>query len=248
MAPRFHAGRPWRRVAELFSWVLLRAPCERKPIKPSVNIQQLYSLFGTRFRARRMRAFAQALQPSDSATILDIGGYPATWTDFPHQPSVTTLNLHSVDFVQTPHLPPIRTTVGDGCKLDYADAYFDIVFSNSVIEHVGSFERQQAFASEARRVGRALWIQTPAKEFFIEPHLLAPFVHFLPVTFQRRLIRHVTPWGIITKPSPAEVESFLQEVRLISFTEMQRLFPDCRIHRETVFGFTKSYVAIRQRA
>jgi hypothetical protein len=130
------------------------------------------------------------MQPADDCTILDIGGYPGTWKDFPHKPSVTTLNLHPVDFVQTPDLPPIRTRVGDGCKLDYADASFDIVFSNSVIEHLSSFERQQAFASEARRVGRALWIQTPAKEFFIEPHLLAPFIHYFPLTGGR-----LTAWS-----------------------------------------------------
>ena len=93
-----------------------------------------------------------------------------------------------------------------------------------------------------------LWIQTPAKEFFIEPHLLTPFIHFLPVSFQRRLIRRFTTWGIVTKPSPSQVESFLQEVRLISFAEMRQLFPDCHIHRDTAFGFTKSYVAIRQHA
>ena len=213
-----------------------------------MNIHRLYSLAGARFRAKRMRNFARIMQPADGCTILDIGGYPGTWKDFPHKPSVTTLNLHPVDFVQTPDLPPIRTRVGDGCKLDYADASFDIVFSNSVIEHLSSFERQQAFASEARRVGRALWIQTPAKEFFIEPHLLAPFIHYFPVSFQRRLIRHFTIWGLVTKPSPAAIESFLQEVRLISLAEMQQLFPDCKIHRETIFGFTKSYVAIRERA
>jgi hypothetical protein len=122
------------------------------------------------------------------------------------------------------------------------------VFSNSVIEHLSSFDRQMAFACEARRVGRKLWIQTPAKEFFVEPHLLAPFVHFLPVSLQRRVIRRFTVWGIMTKPSPAQVEAFLQEVRLLSFAEMQQLFPDCEIRREVAFGFTKSYVAVRQGA
>jgi hypothetical protein len=69
-----------------------------------------------------------------------------------------------------------------------------------------------------------------------------------PLSFQRKLIRHFTIWGLVTKPSPAAIESFLQEVRLISLAEMQQLFPDCKIHRETIFGFTKSYVAIRERA
>ena len=213
-----------------------------------MNIHRLYSFFGSRFRARRMEAFAQTLQPSDDSTILDIGGYPGTWSHFPRKPSIVTLNLHGVDFVQTADFPPIQTAIGDGCRLGYADASFDIVFSNSVIEHLSSFERQKAFANEARRVGRSLWIQTPAKEFFFEPHLLTPFIHFLPVSFQRRLIRRFTTWGIVTRPSPAEVESFLEEVRLLSFAEIQQLFPDCKIQRETVLGLTKSYIAIREGA
>lgn len=213
-----------------------------------MNIHRFYSFFGRRFRAKRLRFFAQTLHPKDGDTILDVGGLPATWARFPYKPTITTLNLHAVDFVQTPDLPPIQPVVGDGCKLDYADASFDIVFSNSVIEHLGSFANQQAFAGEARRVGRKLWIQTPAKGFFIEPHLLAPFIHYFPVAIQRRLIRRFTLWGLTTKPSPAQVQAFLEEVRLLSFAEMRQLFPDCEIHRETVLGFTKSYVAIRRNA
>ena len=192
-----------------------------------------------------MRTFARVLQPSESTNILDVGGALGTWADFPRKSPVTLLNVGPVDFVQTPRFPPIQTIVGDGCKLGYPDASFEIIFSNSVIEHVGTFERQKAFASEARRVGGKLWIQTPAKEFFIEPHLLTPFIHFLSASFQRRLIRHFTTWGIVTKPTSAQIESFLKEVRLISFREMQQLFPDCEIYRERAFGFTKSYIAIR---
>jgi hypothetical protein len=211
-----------------------------------MKIHSLYSFFGRRFRAQRMKAFAQNLRPSEQTAILDVGGYPWAWWHFPEKPSIVTLNLHAIEFVQTPDFPPIRTAVGDGCSLGYPDASFDIVYSNSVIEHLGSFERQQVFANEARRVGRSLWIQTPAKEFFVEPHLLAPFIHYLPVSFQRRLIRRFTTWGVFTKPSLAAVEAFLEEVRLLSFAEMQQLFPDCVIQRESFLGFTKSYIAIRQ--
>jgi hypothetical protein len=193
-----------------------------------------------------MREFARVFRPSDNSTILDIGGYPLTWINFSCKPSVTSLNLYPTEFVQTESYPPIQTVVGDACKLPYANDSFDIVFSNSVIEHVGTFERQQAFADEARRVSRNLWVQTPAREFFIEPHLLAPFIHYLPRGLQRRLIRRFTTWGIITRPSPEGIEAFLDEVRLISFSEMKQLFPDCQIKRETILGFTKSYVAIRR--
>lgn len=135
---------------------------------------------------------------------------------------------------------------GDGCALPFADESFDVVFSNSVIEHVGTWERQCAFAAEARRVGRRLWIQTPAREFFIEPHLVAPFIHWLPAHWQRRLIRHATLRGWLERPDAAWVDRFLAEVRLLRLAEMRRLFPDCEILRERFLGLTKSYIAVRR--
>ena len=138
-----------------------------------------------------------------------------------------------------------KIIVGDGTKLPYAEQEFDVVFSNSVIEHVGTFEQQRRFADEARRVGKRLWVQTPAKCFFIEPHLITPFIHWLPRWVSRQLLRYGTVWGWLTKPTKTEVENFLNEVRLLNYKEMKRLFPDCRIHRERFFGLTKSYIAIR---
>jgi len=135
--------------------------------------------------------------------------------------------------------------LGDGCALPFADKSFDVLFSNSVIEHVGTWERQQAFAREARRVGRRLWVQTPAREFFIEPHLIAPVIHWLPHSWQRRLIRNFTVRGWLERPGPRDVEEFLAEVRLLTFAEMQSLFPDCTIMRERFLGLTKSYIAVR---
>ena len=126
---------------------------------------------------------------------------------------ITLLNTHVVPGPAGQSSDTYELVVGDGCKLQYPDQSFDIVFSNSVIEHVGTYARQQAFAAEARRVGRALWIQTPAREFFIEPHLLTPFIHFLPRPLQARLLRYCTIWGLMSKPSPAQVIGFLDEVR-----------------------------------
>jgi SAM-dependent methyltransferase len=188
-----------------------------------------------------MERFLKMMSPKANATILDVGGYPSTWESIPIDAQITTLNIHP-----TEPMPPVnRTIVGDGCNLPYGDKTFDIVFSNSVIEHLGSFERQVAFANEASRVGKALWIQTPARGFFIEPHLLAPFVHYLPKRVQKRLLRHFTLWGILGKPTPADVDAFLSEVRLLSKSELRKLFPDCQILHERFAGLTKSFVAIR---
>jgi hypothetical protein len=42
-----------------------------------------------------------------------------------------------------------------------------------------------------------------------------------------------------------EVAQFLDEVRLVTFYEMQELFPDCTIERERFLGLTKSDIALR---
>jgi hypothetical protein len=188
-----------------------------------------------------MERFLRKMTPNADTTILDIGGYPSTWQGLRIESQITILNIHPIE----PMAPVVRTIVGDGCHLPYDETTFDIAFSNSVIEHLGTFERQVAFANEARRVGKALWIQTPAKIFFIEPHLLAPFVHYLPKRAQKRLLRYFTLWGILGKPTRQDIDAFLSEVRLLSKSELSELFPDCQIIHERFAGFTKSFIAVR---
>ena len=91
--------------------------------------------------------------------ILDVGGYPGTWTIFPpYAKSITRLNIHPVNW-STAQSPKhnISVTVGDARRMhEVEDNKYDIVFSNSVIEHVGEWKDQQAFAHEVRRVGGKL--------------------------------------------------------------------------------------------
>lgn len=179
-----------------------------------------------------------------TGTVLDIGSYPWNWPEPGPAGRVTLLNLRFDEALGTAH-PEFTFVEGDGCRLPFGDRTFDLVHSNSVIEHLGSWERQQAFAAEARRVGRALWVQTPAREFFAEPHLIAPVIHWLPRRWQLRLIRRGTIWGWLTRPDARQVEAFLDEVRLLNRREMQALFPDCRILTERFPGWPKSHIAAR---
>jgi hypothetical protein len=192
------------------------------------------------FRQRRIRLFVDKVQPGDGDRLLDVGGYPGNWKDVPINAKIVTLNLEAV-----PGTEQIESVVGDATDLPYADGAFDIVFSNSVIEHVGTWRRQQEFAMEARRVGRKLWIQTPARVFPIEPHYIAPFIHWLPFKLRRRLIRNFTVYGWLHRPNQEQIEALLNEIRLLSKQELQALFPDCTILVERWLGFPKSYVALR---
>ncbi len=213
-----------------------------------MNIHRLYAQLSPLFRRRRMRRFFSALAPQAHEWILDVGGTLGFWAEATVPAGITLLNREAPPAAMARQAGPRRHFfTGDGCALPFPDGSFDIVFSNSVIEHVGTWERQQAFAAEARRVGRRLWIQTPAREFFVEPHLLAPFIHWLPRPWQRRLVRNFTLRGWIERPGPAEVDTFLDEVRLLTLAEMRTLFPDCTLLRERFCGMTKSYIAVRSR-
>lgn len=209
-----------------------------------MSVHALYRRISPWFRRRRMRRFARLMTTGADDRILDVGGTPWVWEEYTGAGRITLLNRGSA--TPTPAEAARFTFVtGDGCALPFATGSFEILFSNSVIEHVGTWERQQAFALEARRVGRRLWVQTPAREFFIEPHLIAPGVHWLPRAAQRRLIRNFTVRGWLERPDSRAVEAFLDEVRLLTLEEMRALFPDCTILRERFLGLTKSYIAVR---
>jgi hypothetical protein len=107
-------------------------------------------------------------------TILDVGGRPPYWEmmtadlSIPQEISITLLNVE----VQSATQPGFTCLVGDGRAMpQFTEKQFDIVFSNSTIEHVSSFTDQQRMASEIRRVGWRYCIQTPNGSFRFTPIL-----------------------------------------------------------------------------
>jgi hypothetical protein len=210
-----------------------------------MNIYTLYGFILPYFRRKRMRIFEEIFHPDQKTTILDVGGGLMNWILIGCRSRITILNIklpmnkktapENYDFVE-----------GDGTALAYPGNSFDLVYSNSVIEHVGSSEKQKRFASEVSRVSRKLWIQTPARWFFLEPHFIAPFIHYLPKGWQKRLVRWFSIWGLLTRPNQQAVNDLVDEIRLLTYKEMKSLFPDCEIRKEKFLFMTKSYIAVRK--
>ena len=207
-----------------------------------MDIQKLYGILLPYFRRRRMEQFLKEFHPGPTTRILDVGGGPLNWNLIKCKSRITLLNLKFWGNESS----AFTLVRGDTNRLPYLDQTFDIAFSNSVIEHLQTYERQQKFAEEVRRVGRNLWIQTPAREFFIEPHLITPFMHYLPKKWQRRLIRNFSVWGLLTRPDQASVENFVNQIRLPTCQDMLNLFPNCEIRKERFLGLVKAYIAIRK--
>jgi hypothetical protein len=192
-----------------------------------------------------MARFAREFALTTDTTILDVGGAPETWDLLDIRPHVTLLNTPRT----REELAAAKGWVaGDGRLLPFRDRSFDIVFSNSVIEHVGDVESQRRFAAEIMRVGRSYWVQTPNRRFPVEQHLLTPLIHWMPKALQRSIVPRFTLWNMLVRPSSDRrdfyLRHYLDEVRLLTAAELRRLFPGARIIRERFLGWTKSLIAI----
>ena len=198
------------------------------------------------FRSKRMRLFEQTFRISPQTRILDVGGSPEIWQFSPVTPQLTLLNFPSA---LAGAQEGIRQVAGDGRMLPFGDQAFDIVFSNSVIEHVGDGLDQKRFASEVSRVGRYYWVQTPNRRFPVELHLMMPLIHYLPKPLQLGVVNRFTVWELLVKPGEFEraayINHFLNELRLLDPPALQALFPDAQIRSERTLGITKSLIAVR---
>jgi SAM-dependent methyltransferase len=200
-----------------------------------------------RFRRRRMRRFEKTFAITPGTLVLDVGGTAMNWDYLTVRPRLVILNTER----ERRDADGVSWVAGDGCALPFPDGAFDIVFSNSVIEHVGSADRQAQFAREIARVGRSFWVQTPNRWFPVEPHLLTPFLHWLPAGLRSWIARRFTIWQWVTRPAPDRrefyIEHFLAEIRLLGTAEMKRFFPAARLIRERFLGLTKSLVAVKSK-
>ena len=207
-----------------------------------MNIHNIFRPFQRYFRTKRMRQLWQLFDLNSETIILDVGGNEFNWMLYNSPLRVTLLNLS----VPRERESNFIWVVADGRHLPFKDETFDLVYNNSVIEHLGLIENQRLFAAECRRVGGNYYVQTPNKWFFIEPHLITPFIHWLPHRAQKLLLRNFTVWGWITRPTLQYCESFMKELRLLDEREMKKLFPECKIYRECFLGFVKSIIAVRK--
>ncbi len=193
-----------------------------------------------------MRQFERYFALTSATRVLDVGGTPANWEFTTVRPRLTILNTPRAKEAAP---PDVAWVSGDGRRLPFPDRSFDIVFSNSVIEHVGDPAAQRAFADEIARVGIHYWVQTPNRRFPRDLHLLTPFVHYLPRSWQRRFIPRFNVWQLLARPKPDErnyyISHFLNEVRLLDAATLRHIFPGAHLLRERFLGLTKALIATR---
>lgn len=196
------------------------------------------------FRHKRFQLFLSRIQSLPKPlSILDIGGTLAFWQNMGFSEegvTITLLNLQEQAVQQDGFI----SVAADATQLPYADQSFDMVFSNSVIEHLFTREQQQKMAAEVQRVGKHYFIQTPNYWFPVEPHWVFPFFQYLPFRWRIFLTQHFSLGHIPQQPNKADAERQVREIRLLSKREFQSLFPSADIYTEKAFFLDKSFVAM----
>lgn len=200
---------------------------------------------GGRARARRWEWFVRAFPDLEQMSVIDLGGDPDFWVHSPIHPK----HVHVVNIEKfAPEVPDwVSVDFGDACALpaEIASRRYDLVFSNSVLEHVGGHERRVRFADAVHTLAPQHWVQTPYRYFPVEPHWVAPGMQFMPVRARASLAR----WWPLANVKSKDLREALGGVlwtELVDRTQMAYLFPDSYVLGERFLGLTKSLIAIKK--
>jgi hypothetical protein len=208
----------------------------------TMDVNSRQSLSG-RARARRWRHLIETFPSLPDMRVLDLGGTPESWRLAPVRPaSVTTVNLLPSES-ESDGVIAIR---GDACDLPpvVARDRFDLVFSNSLLEHVGGHMRRQRLVDHIHSLAERHWVQTPYRYFPIEPHWFFPGMQWLPYEARVQISMH---WnrGYIRTYTREAAQDRVDEIELIGISQMRRYFPSSVIWYERFAGLVKSLVAIQ---
>ncbi len=189
--------------------------------------------FTTKVRQENFKIFKSLVSLYNKPVkVLDLGGTQEYWemmeyTD-PNLIQVTLINLDDIK-VTLPNFTFIKMNVFDLKNIDC-----DIIFSHSLIEHLDDKEK---FAKIIKNSRKSYFIQTPNKNFPIEPHFMMPLFQFFPIWLKF--------W--CTKTFRKELLPEVESINLLSKEDLKKLFPDATISGGKILGLTQSFVVAKNR-
>ncbi|KKR65114.1 MAG: Methyltransferase type 11 [Parcubacteria group bacterium GW2011_GWB1_40_5] len=150
--------------------------------------QKILSHISLKVREEQFNILWKLVKPTKKFTVLDVGvRADETLVDsnffekrYPYPRNLTAVSIEDVKKLRRKYSGIRFKRIIAGRPLPFKTNYFDVVVSWATIEHVGGRNEQQLFLNELFRVGRKVFITTPDRNFFYEPHSGLIFVHWFP--------------------------------------------------------------------
>ena len=208
--------------------------------------------FRSRLRKKRIKYLLGFMEKVINAekkkeiSICDIGGNYFYWSIFPFEKfpgitfNITLVNIEEYKIFKEVVIPNVNfsSLIADACNMNtIKDKQFDIAHSNSVIEHVGNWNRIKMMANEVNRIAKYYFIQTPNYGFPVEPHYVLPFVHWLPRTMQTKVLMKVKHFDF------DKATKGFEDNRMLTKKEFWFLFKGSDFIIERFYLFPKSLIA-----
>ncbi|KKO20953.1 MAG: class I SAM-dependent methyltransferase [Candidatus Brocadia sp.] len=193
-------------------------------------------------RDRKWRAFLKEISPSPILRVLDIGFSENEYsgTDnyiekhYPYPNMLTALGIDApIKFKE--RYPSVNSVQYNGAKFPFEDKAFDVTWSNAVIEHVGSRDKQLLFLKEIKRVSRRAFFTTPNKYFPVEVHTRTMLLHYLPkIVFDKYL-------NLIGKTWASGDYMYLLSLNTLKSLLADAGINEYRIVKNRIAGFTMDF-------
>lgn len=190
------------------------------------------------------------MKPTAHTKVLDMGAEIAPQTkrelhfidSYPWKNQLSAINIspEAIKLIKQ-YYPEIDAFVADACQLPYPDKYFDIVYSNAVIEHLGCLEKQKKMAAEIARVGKRWFVSSPNRRYPFEFHLRLPLVTWLPGR------SYLWVGKIISYNHARNRYMFGLDhagLRLMTASELKRCFPGSKIIKHRVTFMAETLVVV----
>lgn len=195
-------------------------------------------------RKRAALFFAKIQHLPKPLAVIDLGGTEALWRRWgikeQHGLRITLINNHHIDKnnIGNEHLIPfIEELIIDAMELTVLDLLkYDLIFSNSFIEHLEDFRSQKKICSIIESSGKPYFIQIPNKHSLIDPHFphpLVPFFALYPKPLQAWLLMQYHFGSGSRNATYVEARKRVRFYNPIGVSEIRSLLPSGHLVKES---------------
>jgi hypothetical protein len=158
-------------------------------------VKKVLSYLSLKVRKEQLDLLISWMKPTLRSSVVDVGFAPTEdmvdsnffEKNYKYKHKITAVSVEDCSQIKK-NYPSIKIlTVSPNKKLPFKNSQFDIATSWATLEHVGDYNYQEKFINELLRIGKRVYITTPYRGCFYEPHTGLVFLHWLPLSVFRKL-------------------------------------------------------------